>query len=72
MVWCGNSTLAMSPGSILCVKFLVGSARNMGCVVFLGLFPWLVVTCALVVGLFPLVPLVAYARAVGGVWFVSP
>ena len=61
-----------SQDSILCVNCLVACARNMGCVVFLGLFPWLVVACALVVGLSLLVPLVAYARAVGGVWFVSP
>ena len=50
--WCGNLTMAMSPSSFLYVKCLVASARNLGCVVSTGLFPWMVVTCALVVGVF--------------------
>ena len=44
--------MAMSPISFLYIKCLVASARNLGCLVFLRLFPWLVVACALVVGLF--------------------
>ena len=63
--------------SILVVVFASFNARLLVPGLWVVWFPWVVplvglVACALVVGFSHLLSLVAYARVVGGVWFVSP
>ena len=63
----GNRTMAVFPGIKICVNCLIACARAKVMWFSLVGLSWYV-TCAMVLGLPVLAPLVAFARAVGGIF----